>query len=292
MAFFSIMVKYGAYPLLIIKGFVLHFLLLNVFANYFIATYVPVTVAVVIILVLERHFPYCHDWHRARLEVATDVLYIGTVQILLPIFLSFCLSIVLLQNLPHAKTLVAIWPHQWAAPYQVVLMLLISDFFRYWLHRFSHQWSPLWRLHAVHHSPHGLYSLNVGRFHPLDKSLQYLFDAMPFIIMGVGQEVLSMYYVFYAINGFFQHCNIDVRLGFLNYIISGPELHRWHHSENVIESNHNYGNNLIIWDLIFGTRYLPKRSRVAELGLINRHYPMGFISQLKSPFIKGLDKRQ
>ena len=79
-------------------------------------------------------------------------------------------------------------------------------------------------------------------------------------------------------------------MGLLNYIISGPELHRWHHSNQIEESNTNYGNNLIIWDLVFGTWFLPKNELVGDLGLQNRNYPMDFRAQLKTPFIKGLDK--
>ena len=169
-------------------------------------------------------------------------------------------------------------------------MLLIADFFRYWLHRLSHSWKPLWQLHAVHHSPHKLYWLNVSRFHPIEKTIQYLFDVLPFILVGVSDDVLAWYFVFYAVNGFFQHCNINVRMGVLNFLISGPQLHRWHHSVEIHESNRNYGNNLIVWDLLFGTWFLPGSRDVGPLGLINREYPLSFLSQLKTPFIKGLDK--
>ena len=39
---------------------------------------------------------------------------------------------------------------------------------------------------------------------------------------------------------------------------SGPELHRWHHNLKSEIANHNYGNNLIIWDHVFKTFYWPK----------------------------------
>ena len=88
----------------------------------------------------------------------------------------------------------------------------------------------------------------------------------------MNEEVLTTYLVFYGINGFFQHSNINVKFGFLNYIISSSELHRWHHSEIPRESNGNYGNNLIIWDVIFGTWFLPKDRSVKEIGLRNRNF--------------------
>jgi sterol desaturase/sphingolipid hydroxylase (fatty acid hydroxylase superfamily) len=81
-------------------------------------------------------------------------------------------------------------------------------------------------------------------------------------------------------------------LGWLNYIISGPELHRWHHSKTIKESNSNYGNNVIVWDILFGTFFYPKDRRVKELGLLNRRYPSGFLAQMRTPFIKDIDKAQ
>ena len=170
-------------------------------------------------------------------------------------------------------------------------MMILADGLRYWLHRWAHEWKPLWRFHAVHHSPHKLYWLNVGRLHPIDKGLQVFLDTLPFLLLGVGEHVLALYVVCYAINGVFQHCNVDIRLAILNYLVSGPELHRWHHSMVKEESNHNYGNNLIIWDRLFGTWYLPSEREVQELGLGNREYPSNFLEQMTVPFIPGADKQ-
>ena len=82
-----------------------------------------------------------------------------------------------------------------------------------------------------------------------------------------------------------------MRLGPLNHIVSGPELHRWHHSEFSHESDTNFGNNLIVWDWLFGTRFLPADREVGRLGLVNRDYPTGFLAQMTTPFVPGLDKR-
>ena len=209
---------------------------------------------------------------------------------MLPLLLSISLVIALADWLQAAGYAVeTLWPHGLPIWAQAGLMMLVADFGRYWLHRAFHKFGPMWRLHAVHHSPHRLYWVNVGRFHPLEKAIQYGFDALPFALVGVSGEVLAAYFVFYAINGFYQHSNCDVRLGPLNYLVAGPELHRWHHSELPEESNHNFGNNLIVWDLLFGTRFFPENREVGSLGLVNRKYPMGFWTQMRSPFIPGVE---
>lgn len=235
--------------------------------------------------------PYRLEWRPSRAEVIQDSTYLALVHVMLPKVLAFTSAILLFEWFSGQGWRMAFWwPKDWPVLAQTVLMVLIVDGMRYWLHRISHEWEPLWRFHAVHHAPQRLYTLNVGRFHPLDKSLQFVFDALPFIALGVQEDVLSAYFVWYAVNGFFQHSNVDVRLGWLNSVVSGPELHRWHHSMCKEESNHNYGNHLIVWDVVFGTRYFPPGRAVGTLGLVNRSYPEGFVAQMTAPFTPGLDK--
>ena len=120
----------------------------------------------------------------------------------------------------------------------------------------------------MHHSVEQLYWLNTARFHPLEKALQMSLDSLPFLLMRCDAEgARALYYVAYATNGFFQHCNIELRYGLLNYIVGSAETHRWHHSRLPRESNANYGNTVIVWDLLFGTWYLPKEREVEQLGL-------------------------
>jgi len=80
---------------------------------------------------------------------------------------------------------------------------------------------------------------------------------------------------------FFQHSNIKLKFGIINYLISTEDLHRWHHSCVEKESKSNYGNNTIIWDILFGTRYFPLQKTVNQLGLKNPDFPLDIIAQLK-----------
>jgi ornithine lipid hydroxylase len=142
----------------------------------------------------------------------------------------------------------------------------------------------LWRLHSVHHSVEQLSWLNTARFHLLEKALQMCLDSLPFLLMGVHETVLALYYLAYATNGFFQHCNIQLRYGILNYIVGSAETHRWHHSREPREANANYGNTVIVWDLLFGTWFLPEERAVSELGLKDPEFPKSFLGLLRAPF--------
>ncbi len=279
-----------AYPLTIIFALCLFNWLVREGVSQPFAAYLTVALATAAILIHELLLPYRKTWLPSSRTVGSDAAYLAVVQVLLPAVI----SLIVVGGIAYVFDLwrvdpVGFWPHDWPLVVQVVLMMLIADLLRYWLHRASHKVKWLWALHAVHHAPKELYSLNVGRFHPGDKALQFLFDALPFVLMGVSREVLASYFVFYAINGFFQHSNATVRLGPLNWIVAGPELHRWHHAKAYELANHNFGNNLIIWDTLFGTRYLPADDRVGELGIGNANYPDDFLGQTVAPFISSPD---
>jgi sterol desaturase/sphingolipid hydroxylase (fatty acid hydroxylase superfamily) len=274
------------YPTVILCAITLYFILKN-FIPPLAAGYGGVTFGALCILFFEFYTPYKKAWHPTLNDIKNDALFLVLVQMILPKLFSFTLIYLFLGTLDAKNTL---WPQELPIVIQAILMILIADFLRYWVHRYAHINKTLWKLHAVHHSPKKLYWLNVGRFHPLEKMLQFLFDALPFIVLGVSQEVLSLYFVFYAVNGFFQHSNIQLEMGFLNKIISSPQLHRWHHSKKIAEANNNYGNNIIIWDILFKSYYFPNDKDVESIGLRNVNYPQSFKAQMKTPFSGDIDR--
>jgi sterol desaturase/sphingolipid hydroxylase (fatty acid hydroxylase superfamily) len=241
-----------------------------------------------LITLFEIILPYRIEWKPSREDIGTDLVFMLLVQVALPKLLTLVTAVYLVSWMnTNGAPLLNLWPHQAPIWLQMLGIMFTADLLRYWLHRAAHEWDPLWRLHEVHHSVQKLYWLNVGRFHPLDKSLQFLCDILPFMLLGVSKEVITLYFVVYSIKGFFQHSNVDVRIGWLNYIISGPELHRWHHSRIIRESNSNYGNNVIVWDILFGTFFLPNDRSVDDIGLTDDNYPSTFMAQLKAPFMKA-----
>jgi sterol desaturase/sphingolipid hydroxylase (fatty acid hydroxylase superfamily) len=256
-----------------------------------VCTYAALVLATLAIVGNEICFP-CRDiWAPHRTQVMDDVIFLSVVNVLWPKALAFAAALCIVElNRLYGWATMQIWPSGLPQVVQFVLLLLSIDFGRYWLHRAAHTFEFLWRFHAVHHSPKGLYALNAGRFHPVEVSLQFFVDVVPFIVIGAPPAILALYFLVYAINGFYKHANCRVRLGILNQIISGPELHRWHHSRRPAESCANYGTNLIVWDHLFGTRYAPDDRVVDELGLVNRAYPTGFLRQMITPFSPGLDK--
>jgi sterol desaturase/sphingolipid hydroxylase (fatty acid hydroxylase superfamily) len=272
------------YPAVVAGAFGLFALLQAIGAPLVASTYLPIVIAAGAVTWLEARYPHRGDWQPAAPEVTTDLAFMSVIQLALPPLAGFVFTYALIEPVRALDLpLGALWPHGWPIGIQGVLMVLAVDFLRYWLHRAAHENATLWRLHAVHHSVSRLYWLNTARFHPVEKTLQMLLDSAPFLLLGVDARVLSIYYIAYATNGFFQHCNIRLRYGVLNYVVGSAETHRWHHSREPRESNANYGNTVIVWDLLFGTWFLPRDREVEALGL-REAYPTTFLRLMAAPF--------
>ena len=273
-------IPYLWYPGFMAGAVLAFFVLLASGAPPAAAAYAPAFVAGFAILFLETRFAARDDWRPRREDLAADAAFMALVMVALPRLLALG-AVMLVADWRHAEAASVAWPHAWPLAAQILLMVLAVDFVRYWLHRACHRFTPLWRLHEVHHSPDLLYVANVGRFHPLEKALHFSLDTVPFLALGVAPEVMAGYFLLYSINGFFQHCNLRLRYGWLNYVVGSAETHRWHHARDAKDAACNFGNTTIVWDLAFGTWRLP--GPAGDVGIEDRSYPRGFLAQLAAP---------
>jgi sterol desaturase/sphingolipid hydroxylase (fatty acid hydroxylase superfamily) len=252
------------------------------------AAIVPFVAANYVFVALsERIVPLHQSWLHAQGDLRTDI-GLGVTTTLTGIVTSPILmaAAALAGGWLSGWIGMGLWPHAWPLVAQLALGLVIAELVEYSFHRAMHEVPGLWRFHATHHSAPRLYWLNALRFHPIDIFLIGSVKLVPLAILGAGVPVFALVSVFSAVHGSFQHANVPVRLGPLNWIFSMAELHRWHHSKRVDESNSNYGGNLILWDIVFGTRFLPAdREPPEEIGIATLpNFPMGFWANLASPF--------
>lgn len=248
----------------------------------------PLTAAFVLVGIMERVMPYRSKWNTPQEDLLTDTTYLGVNLALREAAnVGFKLGLVtLLASVGFSTAGAKLWPTQWHPIAQLALAILALDFFEYWFHRSSHKFGFLWRFHAIHHSPKRLYFFNAARFHFVDWLALAAIDVVVITALGADATLVALAIVFIQTHGLFQHGNIDVKLGFLNYVFSGPELHRWHHSKLIEESDTNFGNNVIVWDLLFGTWFLPKGREVGVIGLLNPAFPQSFWGQLRAAFAR------
>lgn len=179
-----------------------------------------------------------------------------------------------------------LWPVHWPLLAQAVLALVLGDFARYWFHRAEHAWLPLWRIHATHHSAERLYFLNGPRLHPLEIALSGVLQTAPLVALGASEQVLALQVVLTVAIGRFQHGNLALTLGPLNYLFSAPAPHRWHHARHPRTAACNFGGDVLVWDLLFGTFYLPRdREPSDDVGIPDgAEFPRTLGGVLASPF--------
>lgn len=252
------------------------------------AILLPTVAAYFVIMSLERLFYWQKGWLHSDGDLRVDIghlLVSGllTVRVLeVPVRIAAIAAGVWLAE----RVGFNLWPTDWNLWAQLALALVFGEFFMYWIHRLSHEVDWLWRFHALHHSAPRLYFLNAVRFHPVDIALSNFAPMIPLLVVGADARVIALFGLVSAVHGLFQHANLVLRLGPLNWIFSMAELHRWHHSRNLEEANTNFGQNLIVWDTVFGTRFLPKdREPPEDIGIAGLPaFPMDYWGQLLSPF--------
>jgi sterol desaturase/sphingolipid hydroxylase (fatty acid hydroxylase superfamily) len=283
-----LVVAVATFPLLMGGAIAACIAMMNAGIDPTVSYLAPTGVAFASVALLERVVPHQESWKHSRGDLHVDLGHAVvsggvTVEALRPLMLALAVA---LGTRLHDETGASPWPDGWPLVAQLLLALVIGEFFMYWVHRLAHEWEILWRFHALHHSAPRLYFLNAARFHPVDLAISNFAPFVPLVALGAGPELLALFALFTAVHGMFQHANIPVRLGPFNWFFAMSELHRWHHSRRLAESNTNYGQNLIVWDVVFGTRFLPAdREPPEEIGLADLPaFPMTYLAQVASPF--------
>ena len=150
---------------------------------------------------------------------------------------------------------VAAWP-LWQ---RILAGLVVGEIGFYWGHRWTHEIPFLWRFHSIHHSAEHVYFLISSRAHPLDNVFIRLCGLIPAYILGVaspltptGSLVPVLMVLIATTWGFFIHSNVRWRLGPLEWLISTPAFHHWHHTLHE-PRDRNYASMLPWMDWNFGT---------------------------------------
>lgn len=164
---------------------------------------------------------------------------------------------------------------------QLLLALGISDLLGYWLHRAFHG-RRLWRIHAVHHSSTSLDWLAAVRVHPLNELFMRTLGALPLLLLGFDPAVFVAVGPIFTLYAVFLHADVDWRFGPLRYVIASPGFHRWHHSSDSAARDRNFAGLFPVWDLLFGTWYLPPEP-ARRFGVSGAPLPESFLGQLAYP---------
>ena len=156
---------------------------------------------------------------------------------------------------------------------RALLALVVGEVGYYWGHRLSHEIPFLWRFHAVHHSAEQMDFLVSSRGHPVDLVVSRLFTLVPIYLLGIANPLSASDNLFailvLAVSanwGYVIHANMRWRLGKLEWLITSPAFHHWHHTRTGAV-NHNYATMLPWMDRVFGTHHLPREEWPETYGI-------------------------
>ena len=185
---------------------------------------------------------------------------------------------------------------QWVAvPVAAMLVatILIRSFAFYWLHRLSHRFDPLWRLHRVHHSDAAVDLSTSVRNHPGEWLLSLGLATGVALLFGAPVELILSVELLFAVANLVSH--VDLALPprverMLALLFVTPGFHLVHHSRERVRHDGHYGELLTLWDRLFGTldRSGDRSGGAVGIGLdgwAERHHRLD--GALLSPFASG-----
>jgi sterol desaturase/sphingolipid hydroxylase (fatty acid hydroxylase superfamily) len=256
---------------------------------------VPISIALGIAFALLTHWSACNPgrpWWRKR-EIATDVCY----WFLIPLAARFVriglmvMGAAYIYNIHGADELINFYDDGfgplaelplWA---QAFTFLAVSDFLTYWIHRGFHG-ANLWKYHAVHHSSEDLDWISAARFHPVNIFLGTVLVDVGLLLAGISPNVMLWVGPFTTATSALVHANLNWTFGPFKYVLASPVFHRWHHTALDRGGSSNFAGTFPIWDLLFGTFYMPENELPDAYGIDDQSFPESFGAQLLYPFTR------
>lgn len=139
---------------------------------------------------------------------------------------------------------------------EILLSIVILDFFVWANHVLFHRVSFLWKIHEMHHVDLDLDVTSGIRFHPIEILISYGVKMLAILIFGLPVMGVLIFEIVLNATAMFNHSNLDIPCKldrFMRIFIVTPDMHRVHHSIDKRETNSNYGFNLPVWDYVFKT---------------------------------------
>jgi sterol desaturase/sphingolipid hydroxylase (fatty acid hydroxylase superfamily) len=184
------------------------------------------------------------------------------------------------------------------------LTVVVADFGFFFGHYLGHKVPLFWIFHQVHHSAEVLTPLTTFRGHPIDELLGTVVTSMVTGMFALtyttatGEPVsmatilgVNMFTFFFYLVGYqLRHSHIWLSYGpIFSWVFISPAQHQIHHSKDPKHWDKNFGFIFSVWDLLFGSLYVPRSKETLELGIANVD-PDDFASVGKLyflPFVKA-----
>jgi len=250
-------------------------------------------VGLLLFLVIETFYP-ARTWQGSRLKriaFHSGVAALNTVVIRILAYVPFLLWVVYVEEEGWGLS-------RWFGFIgwtEIILSVVVLDFFDYIWHRANHRVRILWRFHKAHHSDTAMDVTTALRFHPTELLVSALIKALWVVIWGPTVVAWFLFEGLISLCAQFHHSNIDFPDWIehrLSWLIVTPRYHASHHAVDRRYGDANFSTILSIWDRIFGTYSQPENGGattqgVDALGLpAARNLTFSPIAWLLEPFLQ------
>ena len=212
-------------------------------------------------LLIETLFP-TREWQDSRLKRIAfhgSIAALNTVVIRILVYVPFLLWVVYVEEEGWGIS-------RWLEIYgwtEIILSIIVLDFFDYIWHRANHRVPILWRFHKAHHSDTAMDVTTALRFHPTELIVSGLVKATWVVIWGPTVVAWFLFEALISLCAQFHHSNIDFPNWiekWLSWIIVTPRFHASHHAVDRRYGDANFSTILSIWDRLFGTYSQPENN--------------------------------
>ena len=197
-----------------------------------------------------------------------DLACIAVIPILIPLLQMGVTYALYLWIIPSFKQSLTIHP-----AFALLLNPLLVDYLWYWNHRLFHAPTPIWNIHATHHSAPQLdvlVSFRSSIWSPLFTPYIWVNALAVFSLKDPGYFLLGG--ILGGIINFWVHTSFGPKPGSSLYQVVSlalitPHDHSWHHNSS--RNSCNFGTVFNFWDKWHGTWYSPQTTPL-NLGLAFR----------------------
>nr|WP_241242431.1 sterol desaturase family protein [Thalassotalea sp. G2M2-11] len=163
-----------------------------------------------------------------------------------------------------------------------LVLFLVDDFTRFYLHYLLHRIPILWEFHKVHHSARVLTPFTIYRSHPVESYLyacrmaltQGFVVGVCYYFLGPTLKMIDIVganmfvFAFNIMGSNLRHSHIWLSWGDkIEHWFISPAQHQIHHSDNPKLCHSNFGSALAIWDRVAGCFTLASQVKKLSFGI-------------------------
>jgi sterol desaturase/sphingolipid hydroxylase (fatty acid hydroxylase superfamily) len=165
----------------------------------------------------------------------------------------------------------------------LIIVVVVADLYHYTFHRLQHAIPFLWAMHSFHHSANAVTFSTGARHLWMERVLvSAVLPIMP-LLFQIPPSMQLIATLIYFFPDTCAHLNVRFPMGRMITLVNSPQWHRIHHSAMPEHRDKNFTSLLPLWDILFGTAWIPKPDEYPVTGF-DPPVRVGVIDSIIWPF--------